>query len=175
VASDAPAPDAIVVIFGAAVRPDGSPSTTLRRRVEAAAAFGTRFAAPLFIPTGGVGRYGASEASVMANLLRTFALRNATIVLEETGTDTLSSVRAVARIIRERGLSAPVYAATSRYHLPRCVLLLRIAGIRARACPPPPFPAAERLCRRWYWRLREVLALPFDLLLMAAIRLRGRA
>ena len=28
------------------------PSTTLRRRVEAAAAFGARFAAPLFVPTG---------------------------------------------------------------------------------------------------------------------------
>jgi uncharacterized SAM-binding protein YcdF (DUF218 family) len=175
VASQARAPDAIIVIFGAAVRPDGAPSTTLRRRVEAASAFRARHAAPLFIPTGGVGRYGASEASVMADLLGALALPNATIVLEETGTDTLSSVRAVARIIRERGLSAPVYAATSRYHLPRCVLLLRMAGVRARACPPPAFPAAERLSRRWYWRLREVLALPFDLLLMAAIRLRGRA
>jgi uncharacterized SAM-binding protein YcdF (DUF218 family) len=175
VASDTRAPEAIIVIFGAAVRPDGSPSTTLRRRVEAAAAFGARHAAPLFIPTGGVGRYGASEASVMADLLRTFALPNATIVLEETGTDTLSSVRAVKRIIRTHGLSAPVYAATSRYHLLRCVLLLRMAGIRARACPPPAFPAAERLSCRWYWRLREVPALPFDLLLMTAIRLRGRA
>jgi hypothetical protein len=38
-----PAPDAIIVIFGAAVRPDGKPSQTLRHRVEAAARFGKRF------------------------------------------------------------------------------------------------------------------------------------
>ena len=31
------APDAVIVIFGAAVRPDGAPSETLRNRVEAAA------------------------------------------------------------------------------------------------------------------------------------------
>ena len=45
--------NAVIVIFGAAVRPGGRPSTTLRRRVEAAAAFGSRLAAPLFLPTGG--------------------------------------------------------------------------------------------------------------------------
>ena len=52
-----PAPDAVIVIFGAAVRPDGKPSQTLRHRVEAAALFGSRFSRPLFIPTGGQGRF----------------------------------------------------------------------------------------------------------------------
>ena len=55
-------------------------------------------------------------------------------VEEKTGTDTLSSVRAVARMVRGR---SPVYACTSAYHLPRCLVLLRLAGIRARALPAP--------------------------------------
>lgn len=168
-------PSAVVVIFGAAVKPDGSPSMTLKRRVEAAAAFGRGYPGTLFIPTGGVGRFGASEASVMADLLERLGVSRQRILLEETGNDTLSSVRAVARMLRDLGASHPVFAATSGYHLPRCLVLLRLAGIRARACPPPAFPASHRLLPRWYWRIREAAALPVDVALMLARRLVRRA
>ncbi len=107
------ATSAVVVIFGAAVRPGGRPSTTLVLRVEAAAAFASRFAEPLFVPTGGVGRHGPSEASVMAGLLEGRGVPPSRILLEETGTDTLSSARAVVALLRSRGIGAPVFAASS--------------------------------------------------------------
>ena len=44
------------VIFGAAVRPDGQPSGTLRRRVEGAWQLATRPPPCKFIVTGGEGR-----------------------------------------------------------------------------------------------------------------------
>ena len=163
-----------IVIFGAAVRRDGSPSPTLLRRVQAAAVFGRRFDAPLYVPTGAVGRFGASEASVMAELLVELGVPEAAILREETGRDTLSSARAVARLLRARGHAGPVYAVSSAYHLPRCVLLLRIAGLPAAAGRPPPFPAAQDFRKRWYWRLRELAALPFDGVQMLALRLVGR-
>jgi uncharacterized SAM-binding protein YcdF (DUF218 family) len=166
--------DAAIVIFGAAVRADGQPSATLRRRVDAAARFGRRFAAPLFIPTGGVGRHGASEASVMAGLLAQWRIAADSVILEETGTDTLSSVLAVRSLLRRHAIGAPVFVASSAYHLPRCVLLLRLAGIPARACPPPAAPAATGWTRRWFWRLRELPALPYDAALLLAHRLFGR-
>src|SRR5205823_2589452 len=53
---------AAIIIFGAAVRPDGSASPTLRRRVEAAARLGARLEAPLYLPTGARGRFGAAES-----------------------------------------------------------------------------------------------------------------
>ena len=162
-------PDAVIVIFGAAVRPDGQPSETLRHRVDAAARFGRRFQRPLFIPTGAKGLYGDAEATVMARRLLGAGFPAASIREETTGTDTLSSVRAVAAMVR-----GPVYACTSAYHLPRCLLLLRLAGVRARACPPPPAPAATRVWLRWYWRLRETPALPYDALLMVWLRVTGR-
>jgi uncharacterized SAM-binding protein YcdF (DUF218 family) len=161
----------VIVIFGAAVRPDGTPSNTLRRRVEAAAAFGARQKEPIFIPTGAAGRHGPPEAVVMAQLLQGLGVPETRIMREETGTDTFSSVRAVARLLRRHGHSGPVYAASSAYHLPRCVALLMLAGCRARACPPPPVPAARDFRRRWYWRLREGAALPWDVSLMVAARL----
>jgi uncharacterized SAM-binding protein YcdF (DUF218 family) len=138
--ADLPSPVA-VVIFGAAVRPDGRASTTLRRRVDAALRFGAAHGGTFYVPTGAVGRYGKSEASVMADLLREGGVPNARILPEESGTDTLSSVRAVAALLRGIGHAGPVYAATSAYHLPRCVALMRLAGLPARACPPPPVPA----------------------------------
>ena len=163
-----------IVIFGAAVRPDGQPSNTLRRRVEAAAAFGARQVEPLYVPTGAVGRYGPSEASIMAELLAAFGVPAEHILLEETGRDTLASARACARLLRSLGHAGRVYAATSAYHLPRCVMLLRLAGLKAHACPPPAFPAALRLRARWFWRLREAAALPVDLALAVGLRLCGR-
>jgi uncharacterized SAM-binding protein YcdF (DUF218 family) len=171
VCPDAVSADAVIVIFGAAVRPDGRPSETLRHRVEAAARFGARFARPHFIPTGARGRHGDSEASVMGRLLINAGFPADAIHEETTGTDTLSSVRAVARMVRGR---SPVYACSSAYHLPRCLVLLRLAGVAVRACPPPAVPAATRRWLRWYWRLREAPALPYDVLLMLWLRLLGR-
>ena len=164
-----------IVIFGAAVRPDGSPSNTLRRRVEAAAAYGLGQPNVVFVPTGARGRFGPPEADVMAKLLRDLGVSPDRILPEPTGRDTLGSVRAVSRLLRERGHTGPVYAATSAYHLPRCVLLLRLIGLHARACPPPDSPAATSFWRRWYWRLRELPALPFDTALLLALRVVGRA
>lgn len=166
--------DPVIVIFGAAIRPDGQPSPAMRRRVESAARYGSACPSPLFVPTGGVGRYGPSEASLMARLLIRLGVGAERIILEESGTDTLSSVRAVRRLLLARRITAPVWAASSAYHLPRCVLLLRLAGMDAHACPPSAGPAEDRWARRWYWRAREAAALPYDALLIVALRLSGR-
>ena len=168
-----------IVIYGAAVRPGGVPSGAMRRRVEAALRLGARLdeglGAPLYVPTGGLGDHPPAEAEVMAGLLREAGVPSAAILVEPTGRDTLGSTLACARLLRERGWDgAVVYAATSAYHLPRTVLLLRLAGLKAQACPPPPGPASARLLPRWRWRLREVAALPVDAALMAGLRLLGR-
>ena len=144
----------------------------MRDRVDAAVQFGVTLARPLYMPTGGVGRFGAAEAEIMAGLLRDRGVAQGQTQQEPTGVNTIRSVRACARLLR--GHQGPVYAATSGYHLPRCLLLLRLAGFSARACPPPRGPSATRLLRRWYWRLREVPAVPVDAALLAWWRLRGR-
>ena len=163
---------AVIVIFGAAVRADGLPSRALRLRVEAALAQGRQLERPVYVPTGGVGRFGPAEAVVMARLLREAGVAEAAIRPEPTAHDTVSSVRAVRRMLA--GFRGPVYAATSLYHLPRCVVLLRLAGMRARACPPPRALAAANWRKRWWWRLREVPAVPWDAAYVLWLRLVGR-
>ena len=159
-----------VIIFGAAVRPDGTASETLHQRVAAAAIFGATLPAALYLPTGAQGRFGEAESAVMAALLRQAGVDAGRIRQEPTGTDTLSSVRACAAMLRAMGHAGPIFAASSGYHLPRCLLLLRLAGFEARAVPPPCPAAAWR--QRWYWRLREVPALPYDAALMLLARKR---
>ena len=164
----------VVVIFGAAVRADGRPSRVLADRVRLALRCGATLARPIYLPTGGVGRRGPAEASVMARLLREAGVEDADILVEDTATDTLRSARACARVLRRHGLAgAPVLAASSAYHLPRCVLLLRLAGLDARAAPPPwPAPTPNTLLR-WQRRLHEVVALPYDAVQLGALAFVG--
>ena len=164
----------VVIIFGAAVRPDGTPSTALRRRVQGALRFGALQPGLLYMPTGGIGRHGPSEASVMARQLRAAGVPETRILLEETGTSTLTSVRSVVRQLRALHHTGRVYAASSAYHLPRCVLLLLLAGLDAWACPAPAGRASRKFRKRWYWRLRETVALPIDATAMLALRLARR-
>ena len=162
---------ATIIIFGAAVRPDGSPSGAMRDRVTAALRFARRLDRPRFMPTGGIGRHGPAEAEVMARLLREGGITADRIRLEPTGRNTIGSVRACARLLR--GQPGRVYAASSAYHLPRCVLLLRLAGLAAYPCPPPRVSASSSAAKRWFWRLRELPALPIDSGLLLWLRLRG--
>jgi uncharacterized SAM-binding protein YcdF (DUF218 family) len=106
----------------------------------------------------------------MAGLLEGRGVPPSRILLEETGTDTLSSARAVEALLRSRGIGAPVFAASSLYHLPRCLLLLRLLGVRAHAAVPPVVPAATHWWRRCYWWLREVPAIPYDAVLVVVGR-----
>jgi uncharacterized SAM-binding protein YcdF (DUF218 family) len=162
-----------IVIFGAAVRPDGNASCLLRHRVQAAVACGSGFSMPLFIATGGVGRHPPAEAQVMKKILMVHGVPSDQILTEETGTDTLSSACAVTRILKSRRHTGQVRVATSAYHLPRCLLLLRLLGIPARACPLPR-AISRKFLMRWFWRLREIPAVPYDVAILIAVRLVGR-
>ena len=168
-------PRPALIIFGAAVKAGGIPSLTLTHRTEAAITFGATCQAPLYMPTGAIGAHPPAEAEIMRAMLLKAGIPDTAIVPEPTGTDTLSSVKACAALLRGRGHDGPVYAVTSAYHLPRCVLLLRLAGLDAHAAPPPPYPASRSFVRRWHWRLRELPALPLDTILLLAWRLRAAA
>lgn len=158
-----------IVIFGAAVRPDGRASPSLARRVG----YGLSAAlaqpeAPVFC-SGGIGRFGPSEASLMADLLVGAGLAPHRIVLDEVSTDTLQNVTAAARFIRAEGLSGAV-ACSDGYHLPRIRMLFGTLGIVARPGPIPPGPAGAPLA---YWlrmSLREAAAYPYDLAVALARR-----
>lgn len=161
----------VVVIFGAAVRPDGSASGVMRARVAAALATGEGLVDPIYMPTGGQGRFGPAEATVMTDLLVEAGVGPGSIIPEETAVNTLRSALACARLIGPE--RRQVYVATSAYHMTRCVILLRLAGMRARPGRATGTVASRRWSRRWYWRLRELPAIPVDSALAIVMRVRA--
>ncbi|AQU89143.1 hypothetical protein B0W47_14840 [Komagataeibacter nataicola] len=163
-----------VVIFGAKLQPDGSPGRTLWLRLAAAHAYGEAHAPVLYIPTGGPSHpSGMREGEVMATLLGAAGVPPDALLVEGTAPDTLASVIACTRLLRQRGHVGPVAVASSSYHLPRCLVLMRMMGWPVLRVPPPRVPAARRWGRRWFWRLREVAAVPWDVLLLSLHLLRA--
>lgn len=161
-----------IVIFGAAVRADGSASGSLRRRCEHAAALAASWPDAWWLATGGLGRHGPAEALVMREVLVSLGVPAARVLLEDQARDTLQSVRLCSTILRSRGDVDAVLACSSGYHAPRCALLLRLAGWPARATAP----TSDRRClgtAKWLrYLLKECIATPWDALLMLMAKLR---
>jgi uncharacterized SAM-binding protein YcdF (DUF218 family) len=109
---------------------------------------------------------------VIAALLEARGVSPERILTEETGTDTWSSACAVTELLHAYRVDAPVFVASSQYHLPRCLLLLNLLGVRARAAVPPVVPAATHWWRRSYWWLREIPAIAYDAALALLWRIR---
>jgi uncharacterized SAM-binding protein YcdF (DUF218 family) len=158
-----------IVIFGAAVRPDGRPSASLSRRIgyglKAAEMWGE---APILC-SGGVGQTGPSEASVMAERLVACGVDPGRIELDEQSRDTLQSVLATGRFMRRRGL-ARCLVCSDRYHIPRIRLLLGALGVGSAPGPLAPGRGGAPLPHWTRMRLREGVAIPYDLAIVLSRR-----
>lgn len=162
-----------IVIFGAAVRADGTASGSLRRRCENAVRHGGAGQdGPLYLPSGGVGRHGPAEALVMRDILLQLHVPAPRVLLECEARDTLQSVRLCSRMLRRRGDIGRVLVSTSSYHRLRCALLFRLAGFDCEALPT----ASDRPHLGWAKWLRyvikELMATPWDAALLLLHRFR---
>lgn len=159
----------LIVIFGAAVRPDGRPSAALLRRIGYGLAAAVAHPDAPILCSGGVGRAGPSEASVMVEVLARRGLPADRLIVDEDSLDTLQSVVRAAREARALG-SPSVIACSDGYHLPRIRLMLAVLGLRSEAGPRTG-PRGDRW-HRLAMALREVPAIPYDVALVAAQRRR---
>lgn len=155
-----------IVIMGAAVWPGGRPSGAMQRRVEAAIRYAATLPHPCFLPTGGQGKYGPPEAEVMRSLLLDAGIPSTQIMVEATSHDTLSSVLACSRILKDAGISTAILC-TDRYHIPRCRWLFRRMGITMRAAPIPSGIRATGTAKWLYYYIREFAATVWDTILIA--------
>lgn len=158
-----------IVIFGAAVGPDGLASPSLRRRTLCGALAARQAPDDPVFCSGGVGRFGPSEASIMAAILGDAGVPPDRIVLDEDSRDTLQNVIAAARFIRARDLAGAV-ACSDAYHLPRIGMLFRALGIEAAPGPVAPGHAGTPANHSWGMRARELAAYPYDLAVVLSRR-----
>jgi len=74
------------------VRPDGGASPALLRRIDGGFKLASAYPKSLVFCSGGIGRYGPSEASIIADRLTTLGLPPERLVLDEASLDTLQTV-----------------------------------------------------------------------------------
>ncbi|MFC8922340.1 vancomycin high temperature exclusion protein [Cellulosimicrobium sp. NPDC057127] len=122
---DVPASDAVVVL-GAGLRPDGTPSAYLRRRLDAAAELYARGVAPVVLVSGDAHDDYDEPASMRTRLLER-GVPDEAIVLDREGFDTHATC---TRAVGEFGIARAVVV-TQDYHLPRALFSCRVAGLDA--------------------------------------------
>jgi uncharacterized SAM-binding protein YcdF (DUF218 family) len=146
----------VAVILGAAVRPDGSPSPTLQRRCLHAVSLYQKAAVTHVICSGGLGRFGPSEASVMRQICQVHGVPDRAILIEEASRSTLENMQNIRPILADLG-APPVLIVTDFYHRWRAALTARHFAIPARmSCPKMSGTKPHRILKAW---LREIPAL----------------
>jgi uncharacterized SAM-binding protein YcdF (DUF218 family) len=141
-----------IVVLGARVYADGTPSLALADRVAQGVDLWQAGLAPVVVMSGGVDPgHGASEARVMARLAEEAGVPAAAIVLDERGVSTRASAVNCAALAREHGLDDALLVSHG-YHLLRAKAAFARAGLEAFSVP-----AAEsrRLARRHTFVVRE--------------------
>jgi murein DD-endopeptidase MepM/ murein hydrolase activator NlpD len=146
-----------IVVFGAAVWPDG-PSPTLRVRVARAAELHRQGLAPIVLCSGGRSN-GRSEAQLMRRMLLTQGVSADAVIPDDGGVNTRQALRSVRRFGEGRWR---IIAVSSPYHMARIGREARRQGIETQLCPAPrPGPRSWPLLlfdTRQY--LRETVAIP---------------
>lgn len=112
--------DAIVVL-GCRVRPDGTASPALARRVRHAVSLYEKGLAPVLVLTGGVGTHPPSEARAAAAVARAAGVPAKALVLEERSTSTEENAREAAKLIDAKR----VLVVTDGYHTFRAERVFR--------------------------------------------------
>ena len=159
------------MIFGAAVGPDGRPSPTLARRIGYGLLAAQTWPAATVLCSGAAGAEGGpSEASVMAKALVARGVAPKRLLLDEESRDTFQSVIVTVRLARAQRLDRCIVC-SDRYHIPRIRLMLGVLGFATTVGPTAPGRAGTPL-RYWLgMRLREAVAIPYDLIV---VLVRGR-
>ena len=167
------APTPLIVIFGAAIRPDGSPSQALLRRIGYGLAAAAQHPNAPILCSGGAPRPGPSEASIMAQALSRAGVAAERLILDEQSLDTLQNVAAAVQSARAGGHD-PVIVCSDAYHLPRIRMKLAFHGVRSVAGPVARGPQKGAYGHWLRMSLREGLAIPYYFAVLFTRSPRGR-
>jgi uncharacterized SAM-binding protein YcdF (DUF218 family) len=165
----------LLLILGCRVLPDGTPSSALCRRVEAALRTAAALPEVRFVPVGGAHEGAPAEALVIERMLIAAGVPASMILASPLGLTTIASLRECSPLL-DRALAnepgAVLHVCTDGYHMLRCRVILALWGWRARAAPAPrPQLPSHRLL---LLELRDRVALLEDVPLALYWRATGK-
>jgi vancomycin permeability regulator SanA len=141
----------VVVVLGARVYADGTPSLALADRVRTGCALVREGRAARLVLSGGPGDGAIHETETMARLARDCGVPADAIVIDRDGLDTSHTAHNLAVLAP----GARVIAVSHGYHLPRVKLALEQAGLRGFTVPARE---SRTLVKLPYFMAREVVA-----------------
>mgnify|MGYP001311062083 CR=1 FL=1 len=142
----------VVIVPGAGLRPDGSPSTYLRRRLDAARALYEAGTVRVILVSGDNGSVGHDEPTAMHDHLVASGVPSDAVVLDHAGFDTHDTCVRARRVF---GVEKAVVV-TQDYHVRRAVFSCTAAGIDTQGVGVSAAGVTDDQLRRW--QLREVAA-----------------
>jgi uncharacterized SAM-binding protein YcdF (DUF218 family) len=151
-------PRRAIVVLGAAVLSDGRPSPPMKRRVRHAVELHGSLEDSVLVMSGGVGKYGPSEASVMRDMAVAEGVSSSDILLEENSLTTRQNLQNSNFIIRRMSI-AEMHVVTDDFHIRRCRLYAALARIPAEFHGAPSRDRGEGSARLAFYQLREAIGL----------------
>lgn len=140
-----------MIVLGAQVLPDGTPSVQLEWRLAEALARYQAHRMPIVVCGAQGANEPATEASVMRGWLVARGVPEADVLADEVSFNTRQNLENAIRLLP--GGTRSVLVVTSDYHLPRALAIARDLGMEASGSPSPT--------KQEYWlknRARETLA-----------------
>lgn len=145
-------PEPVALVLGAGLRPDGSPSTYLRLRLNAAIDLYNSGKVDVLLVSGDRSGESYDEPAAMRTWLLDHGVPDARIVTDDAGFDTHDScVRA-----REVYGVTDAVVISQDYHLPRALFLCERAGISVQGVGVSS--ATQEWWKSKYYRVREIPA-----------------
>jgi vancomycin permeability regulator SanA len=120
----------VALVLGSKVELDGTPSPRLRARLDRTLELYRAGYFPSVIVSGGTGREGYDEASVMRDYLVFHGMPAEHIIVDSGGTTTFASAKNAGQIARERHFRS-IFVVSQYFHLPRARLALQRFGFSA--------------------------------------------
>jgi vancomycin permeability regulator SanA len=118
----------MALVLGSKVELDGTPSPRLRARLDRTLELYRAGYFPSVIVSGGTGREGYDEASVMRDYLVSHGIPAEHIIVDSGGTTTFASAKNASQIAREHRLGS-IFVVSQYFHLPRARLALQRFGV----------------------------------------------
>lgn len=116
-----------IIVLGAQVKPDGTPSVQLRWRLDKAVEMYQASPCPMVVCGAQAGLEPRPEADVMRELVITDGVAEGQVYTDPASTDTRQNMQNAKAILDGLGLSRPLVV-TSDYHLPRALEIAKDAG-----------------------------------------------
>ena len=129
----------VIIVLGAQVKEDGTPSVALERRLTAALESYEEKRQTLIVCGAQGGNEPMAEGDVMRDWLLARGVPDADIVAETASFNTRENLRNAKEIMQERGLTQALVV-TSDYHVARALMLCRQVGIVATGKGSPSKP-----------------------------------